>query len=355
MSYLKRLQRIRQKMQQNGIDVFLVTKPENKYYLSGFESTHYYIVITLDESYLLTDFRYLESAQNMQELFEIKKLEASFTIFDFLAKYDKIVLAIEGDHLTYHEYNMLLKNFSNKDIVDAREILDSMRMIKDKNEIRHIQKAAEIADEAFMHILDFIAPGKTEQEIGLEIEYYMKRKGASDLSFETIVASGERSSLPHGTATERIICNGDMITIDFGCIVNHYCSDMTRTIAVGFASNEQRDVYEVVKKAQLKALEKVRAGMSTTDVDKIARDVITDEGYGDYFGHGLGHGVGLEVHELPRLSPTYQNELAEGMVVTIEPGIYLPQKYGIRIEDLIVINDQSIINLTSSSKDLIIV
>lgn len=342
-------------MQQNGIDVFLVTKPENKYYLSGFESTYYYIVITLEESFLLTDFRYLESAQQKQGLFTIKQLEANFTIFDFLTKYDKMVLAIEGDHLTFHDYKTILKNFSREDIVDAREILDSMRIIKDKDEIAHIQKAAKIADEAFMHILNFIVPGKTEREVALEIEYFMKKRGAADLSFETIVASGERSSLPHGTATNRVISNGDMITIDFGCIVNHYCSDMTRTIAVGFASNEQKNVYEVVKKAQMKVLNKVQSGMSTKDADKIARDVISAEGYGDYFGHGLGHGVGLEVHELPRLSPTYQNELTEGMVVTIEPGIYLPKKYGVRIEDLIVIKDHGMINLTSSSKELITV
>lgn len=342
-------------MKSKGIDVFLLTKPEDKYYLSGFESSNYFIVLTNEKDYLLTDFRYMESAQSKSGIFEIIEISTRFSVFDFLTKYDKMFLGIEEKNLTVFEYKELEKIFTAKQLVFAQEVIETHRMIKDNEEIHQIKRAAEITDYAFSHITQFVKSGLTEREIALELEFFMKKEGASNLSFEIIAASGERSSLPHGAASERIIQKGDFLTLDFGCIFDHYCSDMTRTLGVGAISDEQKEVYEIVKAAQTAALDRLRPGMKASEVDKIARDIIDHEGYGSFFGHGLGHGVGLEIHEAPRLSPACDIELKEGMVVTVEPGIYLPAKYGVRIEDLVVVSKEGIINLTSSNKELIIV
>ena len=342
-------------MAEQNIELLLVTKPEDKYYLSGFESSNFYIVLTQNRDYLLTDFRYLEAARKKIFGFEIIKIDASYSIFDFLAKYDKMNIGIEENHLTAEDYKVLEKSFTSEKILFAQNIFNNQRMIKDEYEIRCIQHAAEIADYAFTQLLGDIAPGVSEKELALKLEEIMKREGASQLSFETIVASGERSSLPHGVATDKIIQKGDFITLDYGCIVDHYCSDMTRTVAVGKVSEDMKTVYEIVQAAQKKSLEKIAPGFIASDIDEIARKKIKDAGYGEFFGHGLGHGVGLEIHEAPRLSPTSHVELLEGMVVTVEPGIYLPNNFGVRIEDLVVITDNGINNLSLFTKELIIV
>jgi Xaa-Pro aminopeptidase len=190
-------------------------------------------------------------------------------------------------------------------------------------------------------------------DVALELEYFMKKKGATGLSFDSIVASGKRSSLPHGVASDKIIEDGDFLTLDFGCVYNGYCSDMTRTIVVGKASERQKEIYNIVLNAQMRALENIKPGMTGFELDKIARDVIIDAGYGEYFGHGLGHGVGLEVHEMPNVNPNAQNTLLPGMIITDEPGIYIPDFGGVRIEDLIVITINGYEVLSSSTKKLI--
>lgn len=341
-------------MKENGISVLLLTKPEDKYYFSGFISSNYFIVLTEDDNFLLTDFRYLESAQSLN-IFNIIKIDSHYTVFDFLKEYDKMVLGFEENHMTVSTFKSLRKVFPLKRLVFAQNMIESQRAIKDDEEITHIKHAARIADEAFTHILSYIKPGVKEKEIALELEFFMKKLGASALSFNSIVASGYQSSKPHAIASDKVIENGELLTLDFGCVVHGYCSDMTRTIAVGEVSNEQKEIYNLVKKAQQEALDAIQANKLASQIDKIARTIIESAGYGDYFGHGLGHGVGLEVHESPRLNPTNDMKLEKNMVVTVEPGIYLPEKFGVRIEDLVVVLENGIQNLTSSKKELIIV
>ncbi len=352
----KRISEIRRRMEKQNLDILFVTKPEDKYYLSGFESSNFYIVLTDKSSYMLTDFRYFEAARKKNcQGFEIIKVDSKHSIFDFLSKYDKMSIGIEEKHLTADEFKILEQIFTSEKIFFSQNIFEEQRLIKDSSEIRSIRKAAEIADYAFSNILKHIGPGMSEREIAIKMESFMKKEGASRLSFDIIAASGERSALPHGLASERIIQKGDFLTLDFGCMVDHYCSDMTRTVAIGKASDEKKSVYNTVKDAQQAALDKVKPGISTSEADKIARSIIDRAGYGECFGHGLGHGVGLEVHEAPRLSPSCHSYLREGMVVTVEPGIYIADSFGVRIEDLVVITQNGIDNLTTSNKELIII
>lgn len=227
-------------------------------------------------------------------------------------------------------------------------------MVKDADEIEKMRKAASIADQAFLHIQQFIKPGAVEKDLALELEFFMKKCGASGLSFDTIVASGMRSSLPHGHASEKVIKTGDLVTFDFGCVYEGYCSDMTRTVAVGTISKEQEKVYNIVLEAQIRALQAVMPVKSGIEIDMVARNYINNQGYEKNFEHGLGHGVGLEIHEEPRVSKTGDKILHPGMVVTVEPGIYIEGFCGVRIEDMVVVTKQGIENLTSSKKELLV-
>lgn len=232
-------------------------------------------------------------------------------------------------------------------------MIEKIRLFKDDEEIEEIQKAQDIADKVFSELLDFIKPGKTEREVHHYMLERMRAHGASGESFDAIIASGVRGALPHGVASDKVIEKGELLTLDFGCIYNMYCSDMTRTIAVGEISDKQREIYEVVLEAQKRALAAIKPGVRTADIDAIARDYITEKGYGENFGHGLGHGVGLEVHEAPRLSPKSDEVLEEGMVITDEPGIYIEGFGGVRIEDIILVTEDSHRVLSKSTKELI--
>ena len=232
--------------------------------------------------------------------------------------------------------------------------ITSLRMIKSADEIALMKSAQEIAERAFTHILDFIKPGVTEREVSLELDYFMLRSGAEALSFETIAVSGVNSSMPHGVPSDKKIENGDFVTMDYGAVCGGYHSDMTRTVAVGNVSAEQKKVYDTVLKAQLAALEAMRPGVRCADADRAARDVIEAAGYGEFFGHGTGHGVGIEIHEEPRVSPTAVDILETGNVVTDEPGIYLPGQFGVRIEDMVLITENGFENLTKAPKELIV-
>ncbi len=227
-------------------------------------------------------------------------------------------------------------------------------MVKTEKEIESISKAAEIGDACFEHILEFIKIGMTEKAVADEIERFLFSHGATGLAFDTICVSGERTNLPHGEPSDKIIEFGDFVTMDLGAIVDGYCGDMTRTIAMGSVTEEQKKVYEVVLKAQTEACKAIKSGVKCFDVDKVARDIITEAGFGDYFIHGLGHGVGTLVHESPTLNSKSDEILAENMVVTIEPGIYIPNKFGVRIEDLAIVTSFGIINKVKSKKELII-
>lgn len=340
-------------MKEKKLDGAIIYKPENRRYVSGFTGTSGYALITLDRAIFITDFRYIDQSTKECIGYEVVKHSNERTIYSIINDLGIKKLGFEEDFVTYSQYKEFEKKLDSISLMPLEGSLSKLRTIKDQEEIELIQKAASIADEAFLHICDYIKEGMTEKEIALELETYMKKKGATGTSFDTIVASGIRSSLPHGVASDKIVEKGDFITIDFGCIYNGYCSDMTRTIVLGKASEKQKEIYSIVLEAQMKALEAIRAGITGIEADKVARDVIESKGYGQYFGHGLGHGVGLEVHEMPRLSPIGEDTLQPGMVVTDEPGIYIPDFGGVRIEDLLVITEDGHRVLSKSPKDLL--
>ena len=351
----KRLVKLREKLAANNLDAAFLYSKENRRYISGFTGSTGYVIVTADKAYFVTDFRYRDQAQ-----LQCKDLEVVIHGSSLINQLKEIILnanikniAIEEGHMTVAFYDNLRSNLENVELLPLKGIMDELRLFKDVDEIENIAKAASIADEAFTHILDFIKPGKTEIEVAVELEYFCKQKGATEMSFDSIVASGVRSSLPHGVFSEKVINNGEFLTMDFGCVYNGYCSDMTRTVFVGKADEKQKNIYNTVLEAQQKALEQIKPGMLGKDVDKIARDIITAAGFGENFGHGLGHGVGLAVHEEPRLSPLGERVLEANMVVTDEPGIYIAEYGGVRIEDLVLVTDQGNRVLSKSPKHLI--
>ena len=353
----KRLEKFKEKLRDKGIEAAFITKRENYMYLSGFTGTSAYLIITQEEAVLVTDFRYEQQAAEQAPFFHVIKYQGDvFNAFNELLEKKAIQqLGFEESDLTYKQYTEYKNKLQVKDFIPLGGIVETMRMIKDQEEIKIIRKAVEIADNAFTHVLTYIKPGITEIEIAAELEYSMKRQGAKGPSFETIVASGGRSSMPHGTATDKKIKQGDTITLDFGAIYKEYCSDMTRTVFVGEPSEEMKRIYAIVLEAQRKSLEGAKKGLTGKEIDSIARDLIVKAGFEKNFGHGLGHGVGIEVHEEPRLSPSGNIVMDNNMVVTVEPGIYVPRLGGVRIEDMIVIQDDKPLILTKSTKELVIV
>jgi|LSQX01.2.fsa_nt_gb Xaa-Pro aminopeptidase len=351
-----RIGRLRKKLKERDLDAAIITKRENYIYLSGFTGTFAHLIITLDDAVLITDFRYKEQASCQALLYEVNIYNDSLpvAISDVIQEKGIEKLGFEEDYITYKKYNELKDKIGVKHMEPLKNMVEGLRLIKDNDEIEIIKKAVEIADKAFSNILKYIKPGVKEYEIATELEYYMKKLGAKGSSFDTIVASGERSALPHGVASEKVIGMGDPVTLDFGAVYNDYCSDMTRTVFVGNPSDELKKIYNIVNTAQAKSSEGAWRGRTGREVDLIAREIISENGYKKSFGHGLGHGVGIEVHEEPRLSPRGSTVLDNNMVVTVEPGIYESGKGGVRIEDMIIINDNKPVVLTSSTKDMII-
>lgn len=354
--FKNRLKRLREKLKLKDVEAVLINKRENYFYLSGFTGTFAHLVISQDDAYLITDFRYTEQARNQASAYKV--VECSGNSIDALNEIINKIgikkIGFEENYLTYQIFTEYKNRFSASDFLPFGKEIGELRVIKDEVEIASIKKAVEIADEAFTHILKLIKPGVREIEIAAEIEYHMKKLGASGPSFDTIVASGKRAAMPHGVASEKVIEMGDIITLDYGCIYNNYCSDMTRTVFLGEPDKELIKIYEIVKRAQFQALASAHRGLKGKDIDSIARSIISESGYGANFGHSLGHGVGIEIHEEPRLSVRGEVVMENGMVVTVEPGIYVEDLGGVRIEDMIVINDQKPDVLTSSTKEIII-
>ena len=235
------------------------------------------------------------------------------------------------------------------------DMIKKPREIKSIAEIKKLKSSEELGDMAFSYVLDRIKPGMSEIEVALLIEFFLRKNGAEKLSFDTIVASGVRSAMPHGTASKKIIEKGDMLTLDFGCVLDGYCSDMTRTVHIGAITDEEKEVYDTVLKAQTTALSEISVGKNLKDIDKVARDIIKDAGYGEYFGHSLGHSVGIEIHENPCFSPKAEGNVQNGQVISVEPGIYIDGKFGVRIEDLVLISDGKAESLSKSTKELILI
>lgn len=335
-------------------DAVLITSPHNMRYFSGFSGGEGAVVITKDKDLLFTDSRYTEQAGAETSAFDVAETNDWMKeVNRFFAKNSIKVVAFEDDSLSVAEYDRLKSVASGVDFVPSAAKIRSMRMVKTDEELNRIRNAEELGCKAFEHILEYIKPGVKERDIALEIEYFMKKHGASGLSFDTIAISGARTSLPHGVPTDKMIEKGDFVTLDFGCVLDGYCSDMTRTVVVGKASQKQKKVYETVKTAQQIGLDSIREGTKCSDCDKLARDYIASCGYGQYFRHSLGHGVGLLVHELPNLSPKSEFVLEGNMVVSCEPGIYIPGFGGVRIEDLVAVTKDGCENLTRVTKDLI--
>ncbi len=335
-------------------DGVLLTSPHNMRAFSGFSGGEGAVVVTKADAVVFTDSRYIEQAQNESAGCEVKETNDYLkSACEFFAEHSLKSVVFEDDLLSAAEFKRLTELCGSCEFVFGSTDINKLRMIKTSDELDKIRKAEEIGCKAFEHILDFIRPGALEKDIALEIEYFMRKQGAEGLSFDTIAISGARTSLPHGVPTAKSVEYGDFVTMDFGCVLDGYCSDMTRTVVVGRASDEQRAIYNAVKAAQQIGLDAIRAGVLGCDADKAARDYIEFCGYGQYFRHSLGHGVGLLVHELPNLSPKSQIVLEENMVVSCEPGIYIPSFGGVRIEDLVVVKRDGCENLTRVTKELI--
>jgi Xaa-Pro aminopeptidase len=351
-----RLQRLRALLSGSDFPALLVTHPVNVTYLTGFTGTTGYALVTGKNAYLLTDFRYLEQAREEAALFEL--VDVTRAVWE---KTGKILegegvrtLALEAEHLTVETFRKISAELPDSvTLLPEASPVGMMRRIKSREEIQAIEAAVKLADEAFAHILTFLAPGVREVEAALQLEYFMRRKGAKKVSFDLIVASGKRSALPHGVAGEKRLEPGDAVVLDLGCILNGYCSDLSRTVFIQSVSHEQKQVYQAVLDAQRAAFDGIHAGMNGREADAAARNLLAGRGLAEFFGHGLGHGLGREIHEGPRLSPAADEMLEAGMVVTVEPGVYLEGRFGVRIEDVVVVEEGGCRNLTSSTKDLL--
>lgn len=346
----KRLEKLKNSLRDNEA-VYISSYP-NIFYYSGFTSGDARLIITHDNQYILTDSRYTIQAKEQTTDFEIADISKEYD--EIFKKLGDISIGYEGESLTVSELKKIEKALcGSQSVRDMQQIINTPRKLKDESEIKKIAEAERIGDEAFSYIIPKIREGVSEVELALELEFFMKKSGASALSFETIVASGTRSAMPHGVASKKCIEKGDFVTFDFGCVFEGYCSDMTRTVVIGKASEWQKEIYNVVLTAQKEALSAIEVGKKCSDTDKIARDIISSAGYGNNFGHGLGHSVGIEIHEMPSLSPKCDEIIQNGHILTVEPGIYIENKGGVRIEDLVAIQNGQAINLTKSEKTLI--
>ena len=354
MSALKRLQ---EKFETLDADAILVSSELNCRYLSDFVFSDGYLLIEREYAFLITDSRYVEAAKNTVENFEIlcPKSSRISAISELVSARNIKVLAIEDEYMSVAEHKRFSDALSCKLITGASALIGELRRVKTPKELEKIAAAQKITDAAFEHILSFISPDITERDVALELEFFMRKMGADGLAFDTIAVSGTSSSLPHGVPSDLKLRRG-FLTMDFGAKFDGYCSDMTRTVCIGKADSEMKKVYDTVLSAQHYALENICEGMLCRDADALARDVIKNAGYGEAFGHSLGHGVGLYIHEAPSLSQfaSGDSRLERGHVVTVEPGIYLERKFGVRIEDMIAIDhDGSVLNFTKSPKHLI--
>lgn len=352
---LARIEKLRDAMRKEALQGMLVTSPANLRYLTNFTGTAGLALITLEKAYFITDFRYVQQAEDQTEGFEI--IQNSGPIFEELTDLEKESgienVGFEEMHISFAEYSYL-EEVLRGDLVPISGIIESLREVKDAGEIAVIKKACSIADLAFDYIIKMIRPGMTEVEVANQLDFYMRSLGATGVSFETIVASGHRSAMPHGVASEKVIGENELVTLDFGCYYQGYVSDITRTIAIGEPAAELKKIYQIVLAAQEKVIQAAQPGVTGRQLDAIARDYIVGEGCGDYFGHATGHGIGLEIHEGPSVSGLADHQLVLGNIITDEPGIYLEGLGGVRIEDDLLIADSGVEVLTHAPKELII-
>ena len=356
MSTEKRVERLRTLMKEKGVEAMLVSKVVNLRYFSGFTGDDSLLLITAERELLLTDFRYMEQAK-AETAFEVVEQKAGLwqQAAKAVQELDCRSLGFEGRDVsfdTFQAFRKLLPSWTEENFISLA--LEPLREVKDAEEIACLRKAVEISDRAFDDVLQFLRPGISERAVAAHLEAFMREHGSERPAFTTIVASGVRGSLPHGTASEKLLVAGEFVTMDYGAVYQGYHSDITRTVVLGEASEKHRELYHTVLEAQILGVKSLYVGISGKEADRIVRDFLTQEGYGENFGHGLGHSVGLEIHEEPRLSPKSRAEhLAEGTVVTVEPGVYLPGWGGLRIEDTVLLEKRGGVPLTKAAKHLI--
>jgi Xaa-Pro aminopeptidase len=356
MLTINRIKKLQNILEKESLDLLLVTSLPNVRYLSGYSGTNGLVLISPQESLFLTDFRYKEQASQQVKHLKVviaeRELILSLPTLSLL-KSKRLKVGFESNHLTCGTYRKLKNLLPHYLLVPTENLIESLTVKKEQNEIDKIKKAISITERVFHEVLDFINPKVKEQDVAAEIEYRFKRYGSATPLYETIVASGKRSALPHGVASSKRIEKGDLVTLDMGAVCDGYTADLTRTVVVGKANKRQKEVYNIVLKAQKEALSKVKPKIKACDLDKVARSSIRTAGYEKYFGHGLGHGIGLLIHDNPTINPKSQQVLEPGMVITIEPGIYIPNWGGVRIEDDVLITNREYEVLTKAEKNLI--
>ena len=356
---MEHFQKIAARLEEWGLDAMLLTGEANRFYASGFHSagTDGVALVTRRKNYYFTDSRYTEAAGRVlrgAELGEVGRGRGYGALIQEVVEAEQLRrVGFEDACMTVQDYRRYGKALTCE-LLPASELLWQLRAVKDAQELEAMVSAQRIAERALDDILGELRPGVSEKEIAARLQYLMLHYGASDMSFDPIVVSGPNGSLPHGVPSERLLRQGEFVTMDFGCVYQGYCSDMTRTVAIGFATDEMRTVYQTVLDAQRAGIAAARAGVTGREVDGAARAVITAAGYGDYFGHSFGHGVGVEIHESPNAAPSHEAPLPAGAVISAEPGIYLPGKLGVRIEDVILLTEDGCRNLTEAPKELLI-
>ncbi len=352
----RRLKKIRSLLRSSELDALIVSNPYNRRYLSGFDGTAGLLVIGTEKAMLITDFRYFDQAKAQAADCSVHRWQDDLysSLAGLVEEAGWKRVGFEAKHVSYAACEEMKEKLA-AELVPIEESAERQRMVKNAAEIALLRRGAKILDQAFAYICSCIEPGMCEKEIARELEIYLLRQGSEERSFSFIVASGVRGAMPHGTASEKIVQKGELITIDFGAYFDAYATDMTRTVVCGEPDKRQLEIYDIVKKAQQEAFMILRPGKLGQEVDGRARKIIAEAGYGDYFGHGLGHGVGLETHEQPVLNPRSKTELQPGMVVTLEPGIYIPGWGGVRIEDMVLVTAGEAERLTACDRDLKII
>ena len=356
---MNNIAKIQKQLEVQGLDAVLITDEKNQRYATGFPITDGAVFVSRDRAWLITDSRYIEAAtaavagSGITVVLYTKEHGLTDCLREAIRESGAEKLAAEDRKLSYSEYLAYEKDLG-RELLGAGDMFITLRAVKSGEELDSMREAQRISEKALEAVLHTIKPGMTEKQVAAELVYHMLLNGSEANSFDPIVVTGSKTSLPHGVPGDKVIQAGDFLTMDFGCLKNGYCSDMTRTVAVGYATEEMRIVYDVVLRAQLAGIDAARAGIQGKVIDAAARKVITDAGYGEYFGHGFGHSLGLDIHERPNANPAGEAIMPEGSVCSAEPGIYIPGRFGVRIEDVMILRENGAEVITRSPKELII-
>lgn len=355
---MNNIAKIQKALIENDLDALLITDERNQRYAAGFPFTDGYVLVAREKAWLITDSRYIEAAELIAgncatvQMYD-RQHSALSLVKAALNEAGAARVGGEERKLSHGDYTDIEKELGLS-LLPAQQLLCDLRAVKSEEEIASMIKAQRISEQALEETLPIIRPGMTEREVAAELVYRMLRHGSEGNSFDPIVVTGAKTSMPHGVPGDEVIKAGDFVTMDFGSLKDGYCSDMTRTVAVGSASDEMKNVYSVVLEAQLAGIAAAKAGVPGKVIDGAARDVIAKAGYGEYFGHGFGHSLGLDIHEAPNANPRGETLMPEGAVISAEPGIYLPGRFGVRIEDVMVLHHDGAEVITKAPKELII-